>query len=63
MNDNPRTQSIDIETPATGHVFKGTVQLNIDLSLLLRDGFNVGADLEASAKVIRDDELLEDGET
>jgi hypothetical protein len=46
---SPRTQAIDIETPATGHVFKGTITLNIDLGLVLKDGFNATAGFKAQA--------------
>lgn len=37
VSESPRTHAIDIETPPTGPVFRGTISLNIDLGLLLKD--------------------------
>jgi hypothetical protein len=53
VNASPRTQAIDIQTPSTGRIFKGTMALNIDLGLVLRDGFAVSADIHMDAIVIR----------
>ena len=43
VGDNPRTYTLDIETPVAGHVFKGTLTLNVDLGLLLKGSLNFSA--------------------
>jgi hypothetical protein len=53
VNESPRTQAIDIETPSTGQVFKGTIALNIDLGLVLNAGLTMRADFQARAEVVR----------
>lgn len=53
VTDNPRTQRIDIETPVVGHVFTGTVTLNIDLGVTMEDSLNLNASLQVNADVIR----------
>jgi hypothetical protein len=53
VSDSPRVYAIDIETPATGHVFKGTITLNIDLGLTLGESLSMRADLQVESEVIR----------
>jgi hypothetical protein len=53
VTDNPRIYAIDLETPATGHVFKGTIALNVDLGLELSGGLSMSADVHVKSEVIR----------
>jgi hypothetical protein len=49
----PRAYAIDIETPSTGRVFKGTLCLSIDWALSLDAGVYVIAGLDVSAQVVK----------
>jgi hypothetical protein len=58
--DRPsRVHSIDIETPSTGLVFKGTITLNIDLAESV--DFGISPSIEFSAQVIRDGKIVDEG--
>ena len=48
----PRKYAIDIETPSTGPVFKGTVALKADFAMNLGAGMYLIAGFEASAKIM-----------
>jgi hypothetical protein len=48
----PRKYAIEIETPSTGAVFKGTLAMKADFSLNLRAGMYLIAGFEASATVV-----------
>jgi hypothetical protein len=53
ISDSPRVYEIDIETPTTGHVYKGTVAGIIDLGLDLSGGLTMSEDLQVKPEVVR----------
>jgi hypothetical protein len=53
ITDSPRVYAIQIETPATGPIFIGTVALNIAFGLELSGSLSMSADLEVTPEVIR----------
>jgi hypothetical protein len=58
--DQPlRTHAIDIATPATGSVFKGTITLNVDLAESLE--FEASPRIECNAEVIRGGKTVDEG--
>ena len=57
--DRPsRSYPIDIQTPATGPVFKGTIALNIDLGMLVTS--RVFARVESSAEFIPGGKIVDE---
>jgi hypothetical protein len=59
LDYSSRVYSIDIETPNTGLVFKGTITLNIDLAESM--DFRVSSSIECSAQVIRNGKIVDKG--
>jgi hypothetical protein len=53
VTDDPRVYAIDVETPATGHVFKGTIALNVDLGFELSGSLTMSADVHVKSEVVR----------
>jgi hypothetical protein len=62
VSESPRTHAINIETPLTGPVFRGTISLNIDLALLLRDAMAVTDSVEVRTEAAMKAELMRGGE-